>query len=397
AGGGPWQRWNGVIRDHVVSSQVRGAGCDRGSWSPDTDVYGLEGGRIYTTALAVLTLEVYYRFQRVADETTGPPADAPAKPLGAPRKRRGAAEEPKLAVVADTPERLYAARSKPKTAEWLAERGGTVESQQAVEDGLNWLARHQGNDGHWGADCLGALLGTDPSSRCNKNNPCDGTGQPYEIAKTGLALLAFQAAGHYYFNGQKYSGQVAKGLDYFVQEQASDGSIVGSQNPAPEQIKLGEKFDQSFMYEHAIGTFALCEACAVAVAEGQQPDPRYQTAAQRAVSFIENVQHDDGGWRYSVDAREQSDCSVSGWVMLALKTAGEAKVDVSTKTISRMMDFFAAHYVDGRTYYMRPQKKGAGNEQTVGSGDAPAYGSGTNFKTTDAMTSVGMMAVEFFE
>jgi len=301
----------------------------------------------------------------IADERKKLLADAPPKPepLGIP-------QEPKQAVIADTPKGLYEERTKPKTQELLGERGGTIQSQQAVEGGLNWLARHQGEDGHWGADCLGV----GPNSRCDQNAPCQGTGEAYEIAHSGLALLALQAAGHYYFNGQKYSDHVKKGLDYLVQEQAPDGSIVGSQNPSPEQISAGAHFDKYYMYEHAMGTFALCEACAVAIAEGKKPDPRYQTAAAHAVYFIESVQHDDGGWRYTVNPRDQSDCSVSGWVMLALKTAREAEVRVSPETIQRMMEFFAAHYAEGgRTYY-----------QIGGFG-------------TDAMTGVGMMAVEFFE
>jgi len=60
AGGMPWQRWNAVIRDTVVDLQRHG-GCFRGSWDPDT-VWGAKGGRIYSTALAILTLEVYYRY-----------------------------------------------------------------------------------------------------------------------------------------------------------------------------------------------------------------------------------------------------------------------------------------------------------------------------------------------
>ena len=301
----------------------------------------------------------------IANEPTGLLPDAPPKPepLGIPK-------EPKQAVIADAPKGLYEERTKPKTAEMLVKRGGTIESQQAVEGGLNWLARHQGEDGHWGADCLSAS----PNSRCDPNAPCQGPGEAYEIAQTGLALLAFQAAGHYYFNGQKYSDHVKKGLDYLVEEQAPDGSIVGSQNPSPQEISNGASFHSYFMYEHAMGTFALCEACAVAIAEKKKPDPRYQTAAARAVYFIESVQHDDGGWRYSVNPRDESDCSISGWVMLALKTAREAEVHVSPETVQRMMKFFAAHYAeDGRTYY-QPRNPG-----------------------TDAMTGVGMMAVEFFE
>jgi hypothetical protein len=63
AGGQPWKRWNDIVRDTVIDRQCRDDdGCRRGSWGP-TDNWGLQGGRVYCTALAVLTLEVYYRYQ----------------------------------------------------------------------------------------------------------------------------------------------------------------------------------------------------------------------------------------------------------------------------------------------------------------------------------------------
>jgi hypothetical protein len=63
AGGKTWKRWNDVVRDTVVDRQCgEDEGCRRGSWDP-TDPWGLQGGRVYCTALAVLTLEVYYRYQ----------------------------------------------------------------------------------------------------------------------------------------------------------------------------------------------------------------------------------------------------------------------------------------------------------------------------------------------
>ena len=62
AGGPDWDRWNKVVRDQVVRRQVK-AGCERGSWPPD-DRWGASGGRVYSTSLAILTLEVYYRFAR---------------------------------------------------------------------------------------------------------------------------------------------------------------------------------------------------------------------------------------------------------------------------------------------------------------------------------------------
>ena len=60
AGGEPWEQWNSIVRDTIVRLQ-RHDGCARGGWDHDSR-WGDRGGRIYTTALAVLTLEVYYRY-----------------------------------------------------------------------------------------------------------------------------------------------------------------------------------------------------------------------------------------------------------------------------------------------------------------------------------------------
>lgn len=60
AGGEPWGRWNPPVRDTILNLQ-RHDGCARGSWDPSSK-WGHPGGRIYTTALAALTLEVYYRY-----------------------------------------------------------------------------------------------------------------------------------------------------------------------------------------------------------------------------------------------------------------------------------------------------------------------------------------------
>lgn len=65
AGGANWDRWNKIVRDMVIDLQKpKDAGCARGSWDPDPR-WGQEGGRVYSTALAVLTLEAYYRFAKV--------------------------------------------------------------------------------------------------------------------------------------------------------------------------------------------------------------------------------------------------------------------------------------------------------------------------------------------
>lgn len=58
-GGRPWEQWNAVVRDTLINQQRRDGNL-RGSWDPG-DPWGRYGGRLYSTALATLTLEVYYR------------------------------------------------------------------------------------------------------------------------------------------------------------------------------------------------------------------------------------------------------------------------------------------------------------------------------------------------
>jgi hypothetical protein len=56
-----WERWNDALRRTLVGRQVKD-GPTAGSWDNAGDLWGGHGGRVYSTALATLTLEVYYRF-----------------------------------------------------------------------------------------------------------------------------------------------------------------------------------------------------------------------------------------------------------------------------------------------------------------------------------------------
>lgn len=59
-GGEPWKQWNENLRELLVKGQVK-SGAKAGSWEP-RGPWGGYGGRIYSTAVATLSLEVYYRF-----------------------------------------------------------------------------------------------------------------------------------------------------------------------------------------------------------------------------------------------------------------------------------------------------------------------------------------------
>lgn len=59
-GGAGWDRWNKILRDRLVATQAR-EGHPRGSWYFN-DPHGDVGGRLYITCMAIMTLEVYYRY-----------------------------------------------------------------------------------------------------------------------------------------------------------------------------------------------------------------------------------------------------------------------------------------------------------------------------------------------
>jgi hypothetical protein len=300
------------------------------------------------------------------ESEASPPAAPAVEPTTPTQVEKTAAEAATPAAPLE-PLGLYSERTRADRETWIAEVGGTPDSELGVAGGLEWLARHQAEDGHWGPDCLGP-----GGSRCEQAHPCSGGGQRFEAALTGLAVLAFQAGGNYDFNERPYSDHVGRGLDWLVARQGPGGEILGSFNQVDPQAGA-VRYDDRYMYEHAIATFALAESCAVARAAQRHPDERYLNAALKAVRFIESQQHDDGGWRYHPIKSEPSDASVSGWAMLALKTAVEADLPVDKQVISRMVTFFKklADPLIGRTHYQ------------------------LNVYGTEALTGVGMMVDEF--
>lgn len=78
--GDDWDTWNVKVRDTLIEAQVPGNGCGAGSWSPTEphlDAWGQHGGRMMTTSLSCLCLEVYYRHLPLySDEKKAVPQEA---------------------------------------------------------------------------------------------------------------------------------------------------------------------------------------------------------------------------------------------------------------------------------------------------------------------------------
>jgi hypothetical protein len=56
-----WQRWNAALKKRLLETQLPAYDPHAGSWNPDS-LWGGYGGRVYSTAMSCLCLEVYYRY-----------------------------------------------------------------------------------------------------------------------------------------------------------------------------------------------------------------------------------------------------------------------------------------------------------------------------------------------
>ena len=176
-------------------------------------------------------------------------------------------------------------------------RGGTEES---LRRGLSWLANHQSEDGMW--DCDGF------SSRCSKLGVCDGPGNAmYDPGVSGLALLAFLGAGETHRHGQ-YRKNVEKGLRYLRQIQDPEGCF-------------GPRTTSQFTYNTSIAALAMAEGY------GMTGSPLLRRSAQQGIDFLHKAQNPYLAWRYGVRPGD-NDTSVTGWMVMALKSARMAGLDV---------------------------------------------------------------------
>jgi hypothetical protein len=77
-GGTAWTEWSAAVRDSLVSSQ-RQQGEEAGSWDPRRP-WGDYGGRVFSTAMSTLCLEVYYRYLPLYQQSQ-PATAGPAEPV----------------------------------------------------------------------------------------------------------------------------------------------------------------------------------------------------------------------------------------------------------------------------------------------------------------------------
>ena len=212
--------------------------------------------------------------------------------------------------------KMYHPRLEPDRSTRAQRIGASAASELAVERALDWLSRHQDNDGRWDAGIARYEDGTpvkgddDFTAHCPAGEKCLGECAYWEAdtALTGLALLTFLGAGYTHIDG-RYTAIVDKGLEFLLAQQKPDGDLRGR-----SQV-VG-------MYCHAMATLALCEAFAL-TNDDQLRDP-----VERAVAFLVRGRARDGmAWRYAPGAAA-GDTSILGWVVMGLKSAKEVGIPI---------------------------------------------------------------------
>jgi hypothetical protein len=245
----------------------------------------------------------------------------------------------------------------------LNEQGGNPASEAAVGRGLQWLALHQAQDGHWSLNNFRADAREHPRPagkiiRCN----CEaGTANNNDIAATAFGLLPFLGAG--------ITHRPAKttNKDYLKTVEGAVNWLMAKQD-----IKDGRY--SSDMYAHGIATIAMCEAY------GLTSDPRIKLSAQRALNFIVYAQDGaGGGWRYA--PKQAGDTSVTGWQLMAIKSGQMAGLSVSKNTLK-----LAERFLDS----CESSEKGM---SSVEKGGGFAYVPGQPQSIT--MTAVGLLCRQY--
>ena len=239
--------------------------------------------------------------------------------------------------VREVPAEAFQQRDPDRRFDAARQHGSTEGSEQAVEMGLDFLARHQFPDGHWSLD---------RSPGADQAAPGDADSVAGEVradtAATGLALLAFLGAGYTHMDN-KHRAVVRKGIDWLAANQQPSGQLF---TPATDGDRAGR------IYGHGIGAIALCEAY------GMTRDPLLREPAGRAIRFIVDAQHPTlGGWRYTPEDgqttwRKESDTSVSGWQLMALKSAQMAGLEVPADVMQKAGRWLDLAQTDGGARYM---------------------------------------------
>jgi len=179
-------------------------------------------------------------------------------------------------------------------------------SPPAIVDALDWLARHQGDDGYWHAGAFDAKC---QGAKCDGFG--DGTG---DVGVTALAVLAFLGNGETHAAGP-HRATVKNAAKFLRDVQDVDGFI-------------GPKIGAAARLGHAYASLATAELY------GMTGSKTFKPVALAGARCTASLQAASGGWKLA-DADAECDVELTAVCVLALRAAKMAEIDVDAAAFDR--------------------------------------------------------------
>jgi hypothetical protein len=211
----------------------------------------------------------------------------------------------------------YDARTDARRAEALARFGGTPRTEAAVDLALEWLAAHQEPAGRW--DRMN-FTRFDPPTAPSGGVPTKGLPCDLDVGVTALATLAFLGRGCDHVRDGEYRLTVHRALGFLLRSQQPGGQFGPRSN--------------LMMYNQAIATLAVAEAFILT------GDPRLKNPLWSATAHLLAAQQADGGWDYQPARTGRNDTSITGWAVMALRSARSAGVPIPPEAVLGAMRHF---------------------------------------------------------
>ncbi len=165
-----------------------------------------------------------------------------------------------------------------------------------------------------------------------RENGSFNSGQGETVGVVGLAGMAFLARGH--IPGEPpYGMAIDRCIDYILATSKAGGGWMGDAG-------------RGRMYSHAIGALFLSEVSGMVDAGRQEPLDHALARALRLIldaQAVEKPERHAGGWRYGLTSSD-SDTSVTGWCLMALRSARLNGAPVPTHAIDDAVAYTLRHH-----------------------------------------------------
>lgn len=170
---------------------------------------------------------------------------------------------------------------------------------------LHWLVAHQDEDGRWDSDGFG---------KHDPDGVTDGAGNSlHDVSATGLSMMALLGSGSTLRSGP-HREALKKAAQWLVNQQD------------PQSGLFGPRAAHDYIYDHAIATFAMCEAYGLSGKE------ELREPAQKGLDYLEMHRNPYAVWRYQPRDND-NDTSVTTWALLAYESGDFFKLRVNKEAL----------------------------------------------------------------